>query len=57
MLSHGLLLLRRGPSAQGIEDSQDLRRHPDAAPLLSGGDEGGEDQRETRPLPREAGDD
>ena len=57
MLGRRLLVAWSCLGAQRIERPQDLWRHPDPAPLLSGGDEGGEDQRETRPLPREAGDD
>ena len=48
-----LVLLWGSLSAQRKEGPQDLRRHPDAAPLLGGGNESGEDERETGPLPGE----
>ena len=57
MLSYSLLLLRHSFSVHRIEGPQDLRRHADAAPVFGCRDERGEDQRETRPLSREAEDD
>ena len=53
MLGRSLPLLRRALNAQRIEGPQDLRRHPDAAPLLGSDDERGKDQRETRAFPGE----
>ena len=57
MLSHSLLLRYGAFGAQGIQGSQDLPHHANATPPFGSGDERGEDERETRPLPWEAWDD